>query len=129
MPAGHPDQLHRLRADPSTAVMLPHAETDSALRQAMKDVTDLISMLDPDETKRLHAVQDVGLAQDPEKMEAFEDVMRLAGYGLTVGNAADLVVVDGETITHAVVAHPPRRLVVKRGHITARNGHCVRPAP
>jgi cytosine deaminase len=57
------------------------------------------------------------------------DVMRLADYGLAVGKAADLVVVDGETITHAVVAHPPRRLVVKGGRVSARNGQCVRPAP
>ena len=57
------------------------------------------------------------------------DVMRLADYGLAAGKAADLVVVDGETITHAVVAHPPRRLVVKGGRVSARNGQCVRPEP
>ncbi len=57
------------------------------------------------------------------------DVMRIPDYGLAVGKAGDLVVVDGETITHAVVAHPPRRLVVKRGRVVARDGMCLRPAP
>ena len=57
------------------------------------------------------------------------DVMRLPDYGLKVGCAGDLIVVDGESITHAVVARPPRRLVVKGGRVSARNGHCVRQAP
>jgi cytosine/adenosine deaminase-related metal-dependent hydrolase len=57
------------------------------------------------------------------------DVMRIAGYGLAIGRAGDLVVVEGETPVHAVVAHPPRRLVVKRGRVVARDGACLKPAP
>lgn len=51
------------------------AETDSALRTAMKDIADLIHFTDPDETRRLRAVQDVGLAQDPEKLPALEQLV------------------------------------------------------
>lgn len=57
------------------------------------------------------------------------DIMRLTDYGLAVGAKADLVVVEGETITHAAVARPPRRLVVKHGKVVARNGQCLRTAP
>lgn len=57
------------------------------------------------------------------------DVMRLEGYGLAVGAKADLVVVEGETITHAAVARPPRKLVIKHGKVVARDGHCLRSAP
>lgn len=57
------------------------------------------------------------------------DVMRLADYGLEVGAKADLIVVEGETITHATVARPPRKLVLKHGKIVARNGQSLRTAP
>ena len=57
------------------------------------------------------------------------DIMRLEGYGLKVGAKADLIVVEGETITHAAVARPPRRLVVKHGKVVARDGVCTRTAP
>ena len=57
------------------------------------------------------------------------DIMRIADYGLAVGKAGDLVVVAGEAITHAIVAHPPRKLVVKRGRVVARDGTCLRAAP
>ena len=57
------------------------------------------------------------------------DIMRIADYGLAAGRAGDLVVVEGEAITHAIVAHPPRKLVVKRGRVVARDGACLRTAP
>lgn len=57
------------------------------------------------------------------------DVMRLEDYGLHVGAKADLLVVEGETITHAAVARPARRLVLKHGKIIVRDGHCIRSAP
>ncbi len=57
------------------------------------------------------------------------DIMRLADYGLKVGAKADLIVVEGETITHAAVARPPRKLVVKHGKVVARNGQSLRTAP
>jgi cytosine/creatinine deaminase len=56
------------------------------------------------------------------------DVMRLENYGLKLGAKADLIVVEGETITHAAVARPERRLVVKHGKVVARNGVCSRTA-
>jgi cytosine/creatinine deaminase len=57
------------------------------------------------------------------------DVMRLEGYGLKVGAKADLIVVKGETITHATVARPVRKLVIKHGKVVARDGLCIRTAP
>lgn len=56
-------------------------------------------------------------------------VMRLAGYGLQPGNAADLVLVDGEAVAEAVATRPPRRLVVKRGRVVARDGVAMIAAP
>jgi cytosine/adenosine deaminase-related metal-dependent hydrolase len=43
-------------------------------------------------------------------------------YGLAVGDRADLVLLDAETAAQAIVASPPRRLVVAGGHIVARDG-------
>ena len=43
-------------------------------------------------------------------------------YGLVPGNRADLVLVDAQTLAHAVVSRPVRKLVVAGGHIVARDG-------
>lgn len=56
-------------------------------------------------------------------------VMELPDYGLEEGCAADLVLVEAETVAHAVAAHPPRRLVVKRGLVVARDGRALVEAP
>jgi len=56
-------------------------------------------------------------------------VMGLAEYGLQEGCAGDLVLVEAEAVAHAVVAHPPRKLVVKRGRIVARDGVALVEAP
>jgi cytosine deaminase len=56
-------------------------------------------------------------------------VMELKNYGLTPGCAADFLLVEAETIAEAVAAHPPRRLVVKRGAIVARDGQTLLQAP
>lgn len=45
-----------------------------------------------------------------------------ANYGLTPGNRADLVLLHAETIPHAIVAQPPRTLVLSAGKIVARSG-------
>jgi cytosine deaminase len=45
-----------------------------------------------------------------------------ANYGLATGDRADLVLVMAETVAEAVVAAPPRRLVVAGGRIVARGG-------
>jgi cytosine/adenosine deaminase-related metal-dependent hydrolase len=55
--------------------------------------------------------------------------MRLADYGLVPGAWADIVLVDAETPTDAVVSRPPRRLVLKRGEVVARDGTALVAAP
>ena len=45
-----------------------------------------------------------------------------ADYGLHAGARADLVLVDAETIAHAVVARPVRKLVIANGRVVARDG-------
>jgi cytosine deaminase len=44
------------------------------------------------------------------------------GYGLAPGARADLVLVEAETVAEAVVATPPRRLVLSHGRVVARDG-------
>jgi len=56
-------------------------------------------------------------------------VMGLKNYGLVPGCAADIVLVEGESVTEAVVSHAPRRLVVKRGRVVARDGKALMDAP
>lgn len=46
------------------------AETDSGLRRAMKEVTDLAALADPDLTKRIRAIQDFSIGQNQEKLPA-----------------------------------------------------------
>lgn len=54
-------------------------------------------------------------------------VMGATDYGLRVGCVADLVLVDAECAAEAVAAHPPRRLVLKRGRVVARDGQALLP--
>ena len=56
-------------------------------------------------------------------------VMGLKNYGIEPGCKADLVVVDGESVTHSVVSHPARKLVLKAGRIVARNGQSLKETP
>lgn len=56
-------------------------------------------------------------------------VMEIDDYGLTPGCHADAVLVEGETLTEAVVKRTPRKLVLKGGKIAARDGVCVLDAP
>lgn len=51
--------------------------------------------------------------------------MGAPGYGLAVGDRADLLLVEAETAAEAVVMHPPRRLVIKGGRVVARNGRAL----
>jgi cytosine/adenosine deaminase-related metal-dependent hydrolase len=55
--------------------------------------------------------------------------MELKGYGLAPGDKADAVLVEGETLTDAVVSRAARKLVLKGGKVTARDGTCVLEAP
>ncbi|MET0543295.1 MAG: amidohydrolase family protein [Variovorax sp.] len=46
-------------------------------------------------------------------------------HGLVPGDRADLVLVDAQTVAHAVAARPVRRLVVAGGRIAARDGELL----
>ena len=48
---------------------------------------------------------------------------------LKVGAPGDLVIVDGVAVAHAVVSHKPRKLVIKAGRVTARDGATLMNAP
>lgn len=57
------------------------------------------------------------------------DVMRLENYGLQIGRNADLTLLTGETLAHAVVDVAPRPLVLKAGQVTARQGKAMVEMP
>jgi urea transport system permease protein len=48
------------------------AETDSALRRAMKEVSDVVALADPDLTKRLRAIKDSAIGQKADKLPALQ---------------------------------------------------------
>lgn len=52
-------------------------------------------------------------------------VIGVENYGLEPGNAADLVVVDGENQFEALFERPARFLVIKAGKVVARDGECL----
>jgi cytosine/adenosine deaminase-related metal-dependent hydrolase len=54
-----------------------------------------------------------------------EDVLDDARSGLAIGAPADLLVVQADTVTAAVMDHPPRTLVVREGRVIARDGKLV----
>jgi urea transport system permease protein len=56
-----------IRINPKT---VEAAETDSGLRKVMKEVSDLVSLADPDLTKRIRAIQDSAIGQKLEKLPA-----------------------------------------------------------
>ena len=70
-----------------------------------------------------------GLRRDDDLALAFDCVSSTAArgcgfthYGLQAGARADLVLVEADTLAHAIVARPPRKLVMANGRIVARNG-------
>jgi len=52
-----------------------------------------------------------------------------SGYGLAVGDRADLVLVRAENAAEAVAMAAPRRCVIKHGKVVARDGRLVADAP
>lgn len=48
------------------------AETDSGLRKAMKEVSELVALADPNLVKRLRAIQDSAVGQKAEKLPALQ---------------------------------------------------------
>ena len=51
---------------------IENAETVSNVRRAIKDVVDLVALNDPDPDRRLRAVMDTGLEQNPDKLPALQ---------------------------------------------------------
>jgi cytosine/adenosine deaminase-related metal-dependent hydrolase len=49
-------------------------------------------------------------------------VLGVARHGVEVGAPADVLLLEAENEAEAVALHPPRRLVVKRGKVVARDG-------
>lgn len=56
-----------IRVDPA---LVDFADTDSKLRKAMKEVADLAALAHADPDKRIRAVQDSAIGQNPEKLPA-----------------------------------------------------------
>ncbi len=56
-----------VRINPKT---VQFAETDSGLRKAMKEVSDIVALANPDLAKRLRAIQDAAVGQKVEKLPA-----------------------------------------------------------
>ena len=50
-----------------------------------------------------------------------------ASHGLAVGDDADFVVLAAENIADAICRRPPRRCVMRRGRIVARDGRYLGP--
>lgn len=48
---------------------------------------------------------------------------------LKPGAPGDVVLVEGEAVVQAVTAHAPRKLVVKGGRVTARDGAALMETP
>lgn len=46
------------------------ADTDSLLRRAMREVSDLVTLADPDVEKRIRAIKDYAIGQDMQKLPA-----------------------------------------------------------
>ena len=63
-----------VRINPKT---VDFADTDSGLRRVMKEVADLAALADPDPEKRIRAIQDSAIGQDPDKLPALEALKRL----------------------------------------------------
>lgn len=51
----------------------------------------------------------------------------LENYGLQIGSTADLFLAEAENAAEAVCTHLPRRLLLKRGRIVARDGRTLLP--
>jgi cytosine deaminase len=70
-----------------------------------------------------------GMSADADLELAFDlgngrsaQVLGLAEHGLRIGAAADLVAIPSGSIAEAVVSHPPRVMVMKRGRVVAGDG-------
>lgn len=57
------------------------------------------------------------------------EAMGMERRALQIGAPGDLVVVEGVAVAHAIVSHKPRKMVVKAGKVTARDGATLMAAP
>lgn len=85
----------------------------------------------------LHRARIIGMKNGMRRDDELEELLDMASTGgaaaidvanhtLTVGAPADLTLVAGETLAHAVVEEAPRPLVIKGGKVVARAGKfCV----
>jgi len=83
------------------------ADTDSNIRQAIKDVTDMAQLADPDPVQRLHAVQGVGLDQSLEKLPALEARLKVEADGAVkraLQEAIALTQLKSENVQDQIVA-------------------------
>lgn len=62
-----------IRINPKT---VEAAETSSGLRKAMKEVSDLVALADPDLAKRIRAIQDSAIGQKAEKLPALVELKK-----------------------------------------------------
>jgi len=74
----------------------------------------------------LNSDTDLALALDLATAHAAR-VLGIEDYGLKVDAPADLVAIPAGSAPEAVVAHPLRKLVVKRGRVVAQDGKLVVP--
>ena len=86
----------------------------------------------------LHRARIVGMKNSMRRDEELEllldvasrggaEAMGIEGHQIAVGAAADLTLVAGQTLAHAVVEETPRPLVVKGGRVVARAGRLAVP--
>lgn len=72
------DEKPMLAADGSVVRINPKevefADTSSGLRRAMKEVSDLVALADPDLPKRIRAIQDSAIGQKAEKLPALQQL-------------------------------------------------------
>jgi cytosine deaminase len=71
--------------------------------------------------QRLYTDEELRLAFDLATKNGAR-TLGIAGYGVEVGDRANLVAIDARSVQEAVVAHPPRRLVVHDGRVRATPG-------
>jgi urea transport system permease protein len=50
------------------------ADTSSGIRRAMKEVSELVALAHPDPEKRIRAIQDSAVGQNPEKLAALQEL-------------------------------------------------------
>lgn len=60
------------------------AETDSKLRRAMKEVTELAALASPDKVKRIRAIRDSAMGQNPDKLPALIALKSLEKDGVAL---------------------------------------------